>query len=83
MDFPGVSVGILSQCRRCLQCKKCRETQVQSLGWEDPLVEKIAIYSYILAWRIPWIEKAGGLRSIGSQGVGHDLATEHEHLYIR
>ena len=63
--------------------QEMQETQVQSLGWEDPLVEKIAIYSCIPAWRIPWTEEAGGLRSIGSQRVGRDLATEHEHLYIR
>ena len=37
---------------------------VQSLGWEDPLEEVIAAHSSILAWRIPWAEKPGGLRSI-------------------
>ena len=31
--------------------------QVQSLGWEDPLEEGMAIHSSILAWRIPWTEK--------------------------
>ena len=33
------------------------ETQVQSLGWEDPLEEGMATHSSILAWRIPWIEE--------------------------
>ena len=37
------------------------ETQVQSLGWEDPLKKGIATNSHILAWRIPWTEKLGGL----------------------
>ena len=37
-----------------------QKTQIQSLGWEDPLVKGIATYSSILAWRIPWIEEPGG-----------------------
>ena len=37
------------------------EMQVQSLGWEDHLKEGIATHSSILAWRIPWTEKPGGL----------------------
>ena len=45
---------------------------VRSLGQEDPLEEGMATYSNILAWRIPWTEKPGGLWSIGSQRVGHD-----------
>ena len=38
-----------------------RETQVQSLGQEDPLEKGMATHSSILAWRIPWTEKHGGL----------------------
>ena len=49
-----------------------QETQVRSLGREDPLEKAIATHSSILAWRIPWTEKPGGLQSIGSQRVGHD-----------
>ena len=41
-----------------------QETQVQSLGQKDPLEEGMVIYSNILAWRIPWTEKPGGLQSI-------------------
>ena len=37
------------------------ETQVQSLGWEDPLEKERATHSSILAWRIPWTEEPGGL----------------------
>ena len=48
------------------------ETWVQSLGWEDPLKKEMATHSSILAWRIPWTEKFGGLYSIGSQRVRHD-----------
>ena len=49
-----------------------RETWVQSPGWEDTLEEGMATHSGILAWRIPWTEKPGGLQSMGSQRVGHD-----------
>ena len=48
------------------------ETQVRSLGQEDPLEEEMATHSSILAWRIPWKEEPGGLQSMGSQSVGHD-----------
>ena len=41
---------------------------------EGPLEEEIATHSSILAWDIPWIEQPGGLQSIGSQRVGHDLS---------
>ena len=54
------------------------ETRVQSLGWEDPLEKGMAAVSSILAWRIPWREEPGGLQSIGSQKVGHDLVTEQQ-----
>ena len=49
-----------------------QETQVQSLGQEDPLEEGMATHSSILAWRIPWTEEPGELQSMGSQRVGHD-----------
>ena len=48
------------------------ETQVQSLGWEDPLDKGMATHSSILAWGIPWTEEPGGLQSMASQRVGHD-----------
>ena len=48
------------------------ETQVQSLGWEDPLEKEMAPHSSTLAWRIPWMEEPGGLQSMGSQRVGHN-----------
>ena len=49
-----------------------QKTQVQSLGWEDPLEEGMATHSSVLAWRIPGTEEPGGLQSTGSQRVGHD-----------
>ena len=48
------------------------ETQVQSLGWEDPLEKQMATHVSILAGESPWTEKAGGLQSMESQRVGHD-----------
>ena len=49
-----------------------QETPVRFLGQEDPLEEGGATHSGILAWRIPWTEKPGGLQSTGSQRVRHD-----------
>ena len=49
-----------------------QETQVQSLGWEDPLAKEMATDSSTLAWKIPWTEEPGGLQSMGLQGVRHD-----------
>ena len=49
-----------------------RETQVQSLGREDPLKKEMATCCSILAWEIPWTEEPGGLQSMGLQRVGHD-----------
>ena len=48
-----------------------QETQVRSLGREDPLEEERATHSSILAWEIPWTEEPGGLQSMWSQRVGH------------
>ena len=50
--------------------------QVQSLGQEDPLEKEMATHSSILSWEILWMEEAGGLQSIGSQGVGHNLVAK-------
>ena len=52
-----------------------RETQVRSLGQEDPLEKEMVTHSSILAWRIPWKEKPGRLQSMGLQTVRHDWAT--------
>ena len=44
-----------------------QETQVQTLGQEDPLEEEMETHSSILAWKIPWTEEPGGLQSMESQ----------------
>ena len=48
------------------------ETQVQSLGQEDPLEKGMATHSSILTWEIPWMEEPGRLQSMGSQRFEHD-----------
>ena len=52
-----------------------QDTQVLSLGWEDPLEKEMATHSSTLAWKISWTEQPGGLQSMGSQRVGHDWVT--------
>ena len=49
-----------------------QETQVQSLGQEDPLERAMETQCSILAWKIPWTEEPGGLQSTGSQRVRYD-----------
>ena len=49
-----------------------------TLGWEDPLEKETAIHSSTLAWKTAWTEGPGGLQSMGSQRVGHDLATKQQ-----
>ena len=49
-----------------------QETQVQSLGGEDPLENEVATHSSILDWRIPWTEEPGGLQPMRFQRVRHD-----------
>ena len=56
------------------QCRSGQETQVPTLGEEDPLEKEIATHSSILAWKIPWTEQPNRLWSRGLQRVGQDWA---------
>ena len=56
------------------------ETQVRSLGWEDPLEEEMVRDSSNLAWVIPRRGDHGGLQFTGSQRIGHDSVTQHSTL---
>ena len=49
-----------------------QDTQVRSLGREDPLEKQMTTHSSILAWKIPWTEEPGGPQSMGLQKAGHD-----------
>ena len=55
-----------------------QDTWVQSLGREDSMEKEMATHSSILAREIPWTEAPGGLQSMGSQRVKHDLATKQQ-----
>ena len=48
------------------------ETQVRSLGWENPLEKEMATHSSILGWETPWTGESGGLQPMGLQKVRHD-----------
>ena len=52
--------------------QEMQETQVQFVGWEDPLEKEMATHSNIFAQRIIWTEEPGGLQSMGQQRVRHD-----------
>ena len=54
-----------------------QETQVQSLGWEDPLEKEMAMHSSILTQRIPWTEEPSGLQSMESQESDTTEVTKH------
>ena len=68
--FIVIRTSLVAQMVKCLSTM--RETQVQSLGWEDPLEKEMAIHSSTIAWKIPWTEEPGRLQSMGSQRVVHD-----------
>ena len=48
-----------------------QETQIQSLGLQNPPEKEMATHSSILAWEMPWTEEPGGLQSTGLQKAGH------------
>ena len=62
--------------------QETQEMQVWFLGQEDSLEQEMATHSSILAWKIPWIDESGGLQSMVSQRVEHDLATEQQQPLI-
>ena len=51
--------------------QEMQKIQIGSLSWEDPLEKEMATHSSILASKISWTEKPGGLQSIGLQRVKH------------
>ena len=67
MGFTGAAVV-----KNLPAMRETQETQVLSLGREDPLEEGMATHSNIPAWKTPWTEEPGGLQSTGLQRVGHN-----------
>ena len=63
--------------------EETQEIQVRFQGWEDPLEEKMATHSSILAWRIPWTEEPSGLQSVGSQESGTTWRLTYTHSVPR
>ena len=68
--FPPLRASLVAQMVPCLPAMQ--ETQVRSLGQEDPLEKEMAIHSSALAWKIPWTEEPDGLQYMGSQRVRHN-----------
>ena len=66
-NFPGGSVV-----KNLPAMEETQETQVQSLGREDPLEEDMATHSNVLVWRIQWAEEPDGLQSMASQRLRHN-----------
>jgi hypothetical protein len=67
MGFPGGSAV-----KNLPAMQESQETQIRSLGGEDPLEEDMTTHSSIFSWKNPWTEEPGGLPSIGLQRVGQD-----------
>ena len=67
MGFPGGSVV-----KNLPAMQELQETQVRSLGREDPPEKGMATHSSILVWRVPWTEEPGGIQSMELQRAGHD-----------
>ena len=72
--WPGNSCGVVVK-----NLPRTQETQVWSLGWEDPLEEKMATHSSILAWKIPWIEEPVGLQSVHGVAKTWTQLSTHTH----
>ena len=61
--------------------QEMQDTQVPSLGQEDPLEEEMATHASILPWKIPWTEESGGLLFMGSQRVRHNHTCAKMHYW--
>ena len=73
--FPvkGIYLGLIFLVAQTVKdLSAVQETWIPSLGLEDPLEKEMATYSSVLAWKIPWTQKPGGLKFMEWQRVGHD-----------
>ena len=69
--IPSVGFPDGSVVKNLSAMQEMQNALVPSLGWEDPLEEKMATHSSILAWKTPRTEEPSGLQSMGSQRVRH------------
>ena len=69
VNFCTLSFGASPMAQTVKSLPPMQETQVRSLGQEDPLEKEMATHSSILTWRIPWTEEPSGRQSMGSQRV--------------
>ena len=58
------------------------ETQVQSLGWEDPLEKEMAIHTSTIAWKIPWAEEPGRLQSVHGVAICYICPFNVANVYV-
>ena len=65
--------------QRVKRLSAVQETQVRSLGQEDPLEKEMATHSSTIAWKIPWMEDPGRLQSMESQGLDTTEGLNHHH----
>ena len=79
---PHLSLGTSLVAQMVKNLPAMQETQVQFLGQEDPLEKEMATHSSILAWRIPWTDKPGGLQSMGLQESDTTEQLNHHHLSL-
>ena len=70
VKYLGINLPFVAQSVKNLPA--VQETQVRSLGWEDPLEKEMETQSSILAWKISRTEEPDGLQSMGLQRAGHD-----------
>ena len=67
LDVNKIKIGTTLVAQTVKHLLAMQETQVQYLGWEDPLEKGMATHSSTLAWKIPWMKKLSRLQSMGSQ----------------
>ena len=75
----------LDQCQRDDWVSESSLNTLKNTYTSRWLEKEMATHSSVLAWKIPWTEEPGGLQSIGSQRIGHDLATKQQqkHIHIK
>ena len=77
--LPRLPPKLAQQVKNLPAMRETQEMRIWSLSRGDPLEKETATHSSILAWKIPWTEKPGGLQSKGLQRIGHNWATQHTH----